>query len=121
MIVMFIFMGLLIIIAAGMTFVSISNLKSSSYISDSQTTRQYSESCIEEVLRRLKDDLEYTGGTIPLNPATSCSNSISGSDTAKTITATVTNGSFQTNIVVDIDIITLGEAHNFEITNWQEN
>jgi len=118
---MFVFLGLLVIIATGMTFVSISGLKSSSYISASQLARQDSESCVEEVLRRLRDDIDYAGGLIPLNDTSSCNATVTGDSSQKTISATVSNSSLEKNVMVAIDVIAIGEAHNFRITDWQEN
>jgi len=109
------------IITAGMTFISISSLKSNYYVAQSLNTKQSSESCIEEVLRRLRDDINYLGGSIPLKPSINCNATVTGTASQKTITATVTDGTFYHGITADIAVTTIGQAHNFRITAWDED
>ncbi|MDP2691441.1 MAG: hypothetical protein U1C97_02670 [Candidatus Gracilibacteria bacterium] len=114
-------LAFLSVITAGMSFMSISNLKSNYYLTQSHTTSQQSEACIDEVLRRLRDDLNYGGGSVPLTGDTSCTAVITGDDTDKTITSTVSNADFEHSITASIQIFTNGEATNFRITDWTEN
>lgn len=109
------------IVTAGMSFISISELKSSYYVAQSLTTQQYSEACVEEVLRRLRDDIDYAGGTIPINTTVSCAATVVGDATQKTIDTTVIFQEFEISLSVDIDVSVVGEAINFRITGWTES
>ena len=114
-------LAFLSIITAGMSFISISELKTQYYVAQSLTIQQYSESCVEEVLRRLRDDLNYSGGSIPINATVSCSATVVGSASQKTIDTTVVFREFQMAVTVEIDVFVVGEAINFRITSWLES
>jgi len=107
-------------VIVGIHSFNLSSLQSG-YQSNTSTQRlQESESCIEEILRRLKDDINYTGGTVPLNVSTSCTAQISGDDLQKTISATVNAQNIQKTITAIISITTDGSARNFRLTSWSE-
>ena len=108
------------IIMVGINALSIGSLKSGFESTTGNYRLQESESCIEEVLRRLKDTPGFSGGTIPLSATASCDVSISGTDTQKTITGTVSAQNMQRSVTVVLSITVDGTARNFRILSWQE-
>ncbi|MDP3975630.1 MAG: hypothetical protein Q8P95_01815 [bacterium] len=114
-------LSFIVIVVAGLTSFSISRLQSELSTEQSQTTQQYAQTCIEEVLRHLKDTISYAGGAISLPDGASCTASVIGTDTNKTITATVSDQNIQQIVTAEVTVTTNGEAINLELTNWSEN
>jgi len=107
-------------ITISMSMTSILQLKSSFYTAEATLSRQSTEACMEEALRHLKDDLDYSGGLIVLNPERSCNSTVSGTDTQKSITVTLISEEYQKSITAEIQIYTAGAAKNLRITKWTE-
>lgn len=104
----------------GISALGITSLQSGYQATTSSQRILESESCIEEVLRRLKDNVNYAGGTVTLSPTLSCTASVTGTETEKTITATTNQQNIQKTITVELDIIIDGSARNFQVTSWTE-
>lgn len=114
-----IIMGFVIIIIVGISTLNLNNLKSSVSTVQFGTTQQYTESCIEEILRRLKDDISFPGGTIPISDNITCDSSVVGNGEQKVVSATVSRQNTYASISVEIEITTINESKNFTITSWQ--
>lgn len=110
-------LAFLSLIIVGMYTVNINQLLSQSSTRLGSQNLIQAETCIEEVLRRLKDDLNFAGGAIPLGTY-NCQAVITGNATQKTVTATVATGDISQSVTVTLDIIANGEANNFRITSW---
>ena len=108
------------IIILGINALGITSLQSGYQANTSSQKLQQSESCIEEVLRRLKDNASYTGGTVILSPTLSCTATITGTDTEKTITATVSMQNVTKTITIILNILIDGSSRNFQVSSWTE-
>lgn len=108
------------IVILGINALGITSLQSGYQANTSSQKLQQSESCIEEVLRRLKDNAGYTGGTVTLSPTLSCTASINGTETQKTITTTVIMANITKIITITLNILIDGSSRNFQITSWSE-
>ena len=108
------------IIILGINALGITSLQSGYQANTSSQKLQQSESCIEEVLRRLKDNASYTGGTVILSPTLSCTATITGTDTEKTITATVSMQNVTKTITILLNILIDGSSRNFQVSSWTE-
>jgi hypothetical protein len=73
------------------------------------------EGCVEETLRRLKIEADYSGGSLNLNNG-SCIIEIAGAGSSKTITATSTVDQY--NKVVEVQITLTNNI--ITINSWQE-
>ena len=108
------------IIILGINALGITSLQSGYQANTASQKLQQSESCIEEVLRRLKDSASYTGGTVILSPTLSCTATITGTDTEKTITATVSMQNVTKTITIILNILIDGSSRNFQVSSWTE-
>ena len=111
----------LTLVMSGMSFLSIGEMKAGYYVTEAHDVEQQAESCIEESLRKLKDDLNFAGGLVALSAGYQCQVEITGDDVRKSIAGSVELGGFKKTITAQIDITTIGEARNFRIINWLEN
>jgi len=111
----------LTIIILGVNSQSLSSILSRYDESAGTQTQRITESCFEEVMRRLRTSLDYSGGTIPLNSTQNCTATVTGDLLQKTVVVTASESGFQQSITAIIDISTSGEAINFTVSDWQEN
>jgi len=79
------------------------------------------DGCVEEANYRLKLDSSYTGGTIAY-ASTSCTISVSGSGTTRTVTSTATISGFTRRVVSSITLTanTAANAHGIDLTQWND-
>lgn len=87
----------------------------------SQDALQASEACSEEAYFRLKRDSSYTGGTIPLGSGT-CTISISGSGSTRTINTSATEGDFTREVEADVTFQSniAANTEGIDLTHWEE-
>ena len=119
-------MAVLVIIAAttvialsvGMS--GISEVQSGLYINQGNDTLHFADSCAEEAYYRLKLDSTYTGGTVDLG-GNSCTITVSGGGSTRTITAEAVIGNFTRTITSDVTLESNsgGEASTIDLTQWQ--
>lgn len=109
------------IIILGVNSLSLNSILSRYEDSVGTSTERITESCFEEVMRRLRSSLDYAGGTIPLGSTASCTAVVTGDLLQKIVTVTATNNGFEKSVTAIIDISTSGEAINFTVSDWQEN
>ncbi len=69
----------------------------------SQIVLQKADGCLEEAQYRLKLDASYSGGTIPYADGT-CTITIAGAGSSRTITSTITIGKYTRTIGADITL-----------------
>lgn len=88
----------------------------------SNDTRELVSACIEEAVHRLKKDPAYVGGTVPLDTRT-CTITVVGAGSPRTITATATVDDYTKTIVATIATRnnTAASASGWAITSWSES
>lgn len=118
---------IIIISAIGLTIgITLSNLSLNELIlsfedGESQRALFYAEGCAEEGAYRLKLNTAYAGGTVTYGTY-SCTVSVSGSGSTRTVTADATYKDFTRTVSYDVSFVqnTAGNAHGRDITHWQE-
>ena len=85
-------------------------------------TLHIAEACEEEATFRLKLDSSYTGGSLTFTEG-SCSISISGGGSSRTVTisSTVDNETRAITVNVDLEQNVDTTADGIDVTNWEEN
>jgi len=100
-----------------------SNQVSTSYQQLNTSSNRYSyyisEACLEDILGRLKVNINYPGGTITLGDGAICTTTVSGTDT-KTIGITTVYMNYTNSYQAQISVTTDGEANNIRRLNWQK-
>lgn len=107
-------------IALGVGLVGITGVQTSLFINKASQALNYADSCAEEAYYRLKLNNSYQGGTLSFGNE-SCTVSIQGNGSARTITAfaTVDNFTRTINIQINLTVNNAANAHNTDITEWQ--
>ena len=82
---------------------------------------QITDACVDEAVFRLKSDSSYTGGTLSVNGGT-CTSSVTGSGSTRTVTSTGTLGDFTKKISATATFVTniAGTANTVDLTHWEE-
>ncbi|MBI4117662.1 MAG: hypothetical protein HY453_01105 [Parcubacteria group bacterium] len=79
------------------------------------------DTCADEARFRIKKDASYAGGTIPIGSYT-CTVSIAGGGSTKTITASATVNDYTQTVVTVTDIKSnvAGNTKGIDVTSWSE-
>jgi hypothetical protein len=90
-------------------------------IDQGQEVAQKADGCLEEAYLRLKLDSGYTGGTIPYVDG-SCTVTVAGGGSSRTITSTVTIGDYTRTIqgVASLVSNVAANSEGVDSTSWQE-
>lgn len=124
------FIGLLTVIVLGALVLSIgittafvgqTQLILAGHVDHEYAVRALVSSCVDEAVHRLKLDASYVGGTIPLG-ADSCTVTVSGSGSSRTIAATATIDGY-TKAVAATATLKQNAAMNaagWSVTAWAE-
>lgn len=75
------------------------------------------EQCLEEGLRRLKDNTSFTNETLTFDGGDACVVSVTGAS-PKTITVTTSYGSYQQSYSGQVTVTQSGTANNIRLLNW---
>ena len=107
---------------AGLSVISLSGLKSQLLKQDSAKASLALLSCEEEVLRRLKDQISYSGGVVSISDGGSCDVQLSSSATpdVKTLVITARRGSGSRSLRAEISVLAQGSSVNLRILRWEE-
>ena len=108
-----------LLLALGMSEVNIS--KSYQYQNNeaNKMNLYLAESCLEDALLRLKSDPEFNSGSINFDANSSCSVSISGSETLY-ILITANFYDFSETYQAEVTHSQDGEVYNLSLDNWEE-
>lgn len=109
------------IITAGLSFMSIHETRSEWYRVASHSPELYAQSCVEEVLRRLRDNAAFSGGFIALSEQVSCDSTITDDNSQKIINVQVSQEDFHSSLTARVEVIIDGMAHNFRVMDWKLN
>jgi hypothetical protein len=105
-------------IATSVALMGIDNAQSSLSVTKHQSAVTISKSCVEEALIRIRDDVNYTGGSLNFSEG-SCTSSVSGTSTLKTVdVVTTVPGPPSYSHSLQITVTRKGKSIN--ITSWQE-
>lgn len=87
-----------------------------------QLARMFAQTCADEALYRLKLDSTYTGGTVPVGASDTCTVSVSGSGSSRTITLAATSDIFTKTIVIAASLKqnAAANASAWHIDSWTE-
>lgn len=90
-------------------------------IDKGQEVAQKADGCLEEAHLRLKLDSGYTGGTIPYLDGT-CTVTVAGGGSTRTITSTITIGEYTRTIQGTISLVSnvAANAEGIDATSWEE-
>ncbi|KPJ85206.1 hypothetical protein AMJ57_03930 [Parcubacteria bacterium SG8_24] len=85
------------------------------------TVRALASACLEEAMLRLKRDGSYVGGTIPIS-GSSCSVTVSGAGSSRTIDTTATYGDFTKSLQAIAALQSNGAANarSWRMESWSE-
>lgn len=89
--------------------------------SQSQKAFEIADGCQEEAYYRLKLNTAYTGGTVPYTGG-SCTVTVSGSGTTRTVVSTATVDGYTRSMTATISLVnnTATNANSVDVTHWQE-
>lgn len=93
------------------------------FIADqSHQALQMADACTEEAYFRLKKNSSYTGGTLSLGGG-SCTATVTGSGTTRTITVSATVGNFTRRITTNVTLTSnaAGNTEGIDLTHWEES
>lgn len=105
-------------IAVSISLLGIGEAKSSLDFKKGQEALKIAESCLEEGLLRLRDNANYTGGSLNVGEG-SCTINVRGSGNEKTINVSATiTGALQ--YVKELEASTKRVGNSINITSWEE-
>lgn len=88
---------------------------------DSIISQHLADSCTEESLRRLKDELSYEGGNIPINNETNCEVTvIQNTPTQKEIHIAIEHEGARHERSITLEAQETSNAINITISNWEQ-
>ena len=107
--------------AVTITFLGINQMLYGLALDQSEVALQMADGCAEEGYYRLKSDPAYTGGTVPYSGGT-CTITVSGGGSTRTITATATVGSYTRTVDSDLSLETNVDTttEGVDLTSWEE-
>jgi len=113
--------ALILAIGATVSYVGQTQVILSGQFDRGQAVREAAFSCVDEALGRLKKDAGFTSGSLPVGAIT-CTMSVSGSGSSRTIVASATDGDLVQKVNVDagLRLNPGGHARGWEILSWQE-
>jgi hypothetical protein len=112
--------AVLMTVGLSSALISQTQLLSVTELDQAQRARQLAQGCLEEAVYRLRRDSGYVGGSVPL-AAQSCTVSVSGSGTARTIVAAATIADFTQSLTVEVDYRSLPSgAHAWVVEDWMQ-
>lgn len=88
-----------------------------------QLARILAQTCVDEAMHRLKLDSTYTGGTVLVGASDTCTVSVSGSGSSRTITLAATSDIFTKTIVIGASLKqnAAANASAWHIDSWTES
>ncbi|PIR55498.1 hypothetical protein COU74_00555 [Candidatus Peregrinibacteria bacterium CG10_big_fil_rev_8_21_14_0_10_36_19] len=111
--------AVLIIFVVGMSNVNIST-SSQQYNFDADKWSYYvAEGCLEESIKRLEDDINFTSTSINADSDTVCSVNVVG-NLLKTISIDVNYLEFSKSFEASVNLVQNGEVYNAHLSNWSE-
>ncbi len=112
-----------ILLTIGLTISSASLSQLVATFGSSQSARaiQVADTCAEEGYQRLKYDSAYTGGTVPID-IYSCTITVSGSGSTRTVDTQVTVGNYTRRVRASITLSSnvAGNAKRATLTKWED-
>lgn len=112
--------AILLILVSSMTETHIS--VSNQFLNDYNDRIGYydSESCLEESIRKLEVDVNFSGSSIIDENGSDCTSTISGSGTNRNISIVNVNGDYTQQYLGQITITVNGTANNAILVNWNK-
>ncbi|MBU0975446.1 MAG: hypothetical protein ABIE03_00585 [Patescibacteria group bacterium] len=95
--------ALALVLAVGVNLSAIDDVLRSSQSRYSLRSEAAADSCLDEALIRLKWDVSYSGGNIDMDEG-SCSVSVSGAGSLKSISVSGSAGNSVTELLVEVDL-----------------
>lgn len=96
------------------SFIGQTQLTVAGYVDRGHLARSLAATCLEEATYRLKLNANYAGGTVPID-ALSCSVTVAGAGTTRTLTATATVDGHAKTLVATA---TLLQSPSFNARAW---
>lgn len=85
-----------------------------------ETTYYGAESCLEEAIIRIENDIDFADTTLEISSDTICTIMVTGAVDEKTVSITVDYGDYSQNYEAVIDLIQDGSVYNSELVSWEE-
>lgn len=112
-------MAVLMIIVSGMTEKHISAAQQYLNSENNRTLYYAAEACLEETIKRIENDTDFSNGTLSINDesATICTIAVTGGST-KNITLTLNKGNYSQSYSARITMTTKASANNTALIEW---
>lgn len=107
-------------IAVSVSLMGIDEIKNSFALSQGEKAEAATKACLEEALYRLRDDADYTSGTLNIDTNLNCTISVSGSAANRTIAITATligPPDYQKNLTLTVK----RTGGGINLLTWTEN
>jgi hypothetical protein len=83
-------------------------------------SRDYVAACLDEAIIRLKRDSGYAGlHTVPIGDGT-CTLTVSGAGSSRTVSVTATSGFYTKNVTAALTQSAAGGGTRWTVSSWQE-
>jgi len=114
--------ALVLAIGVSAVFMGQTEVIKAGYADRSRQVSLLASACVDEALQRLKLDVSYTGGTVPVN-SESCTVTVTGTGTTRTITAVGAAGGHTKTLLVGATLRqnSAGSAKVWSVDSWTES